>query len=100
MRFDEPPSFIYAGGEFDENVGGAGLSRRLGALIGSTVETGVNLPVFSALTPYGAPVVVSFCFAVSLRQQTPPNSSGYRDRWLMFGEDNAVRWFLNKYGQR
>ncbi len=22
----------------------------------------------------------------------------YRDRWLIFGEDNALRWVLNKYG--
>ncbi len=24
----------------------------------------------------------------------------YRDRWLMFGEENAERWLINKYGQR
>jgi hypothetical protein len=24
----------------------------------------------------------------------------YRDRWLMFGEENAARWVINKYGER
>jgi len=24
----------------------------------------------------------------------------YRDRWLMFGEQNAEQWLINKYGQR
>ena len=24
----------------------------------------------------------------------------YRDRWLMFGENNAVSWLINKYGQQ
>jgi len=24
----------------------------------------------------------------------------YRDRWLMFGEKNAERWLINKYGQK
>jgi hypothetical protein len=24
----------------------------------------------------------------------------YRDRWLMFGEENAIRWLINKYGQQ
>ena len=24
----------------------------------------------------------------------------YRDRWLMFGEENAERWLINKYGQK
>jgi hypothetical protein len=23
----------------------------------------------------------------------------YRDRWLMFGEENAARWVINKYGE-
>jgi hypothetical protein len=24
----------------------------------------------------------------------------YKDRWLMFGEENAARWLVNKYGDR
>jgi RNA polymerase sigma factor (sigma-70 family) len=24
----------------------------------------------------------------------------YRDRWLMFGEENAIKWVVNKYGQQ
>ena len=24
----------------------------------------------------------------------------YKDRWLMFGEDNALRWVISKHGQQ
>jgi hypothetical protein len=34
--------------------------------------------------------------------QTMPDQDwiSYRDRWLMFGEENAARWLINKHGER
>ena len=31
---------------------------------------------------------------------TPPDLIIYKNRWLMFGEENAQQWVIGKYGQK
>ena len=86
-------------------------------LVGLHLE-GIALKTMDPATPYGdSGQTVQDRLDQLLKQRTDleernrqaetifPNVSdqdwiSYRDRWLMFGENNAVTWLINKYGQQ
>jgi len=100
-----------------QRLDGPGNTTLITQLVGMTIET-IALKQMDPNAPYGnsGQTVKDRFDEVSQRKTTlsgfakqlngiyasisTPDWISYHDRWLAFGEDNAIRWLLDKYEQK
>jgi RNA polymerase sigma factor (sigma-70 family) len=100
-----------------QRLSGPGNPALITQLVGMTIE-GLSLKEMDPNGPYGngGQTVKDRLDEISQRKSTltefakqldgiyatisAPDWISYHDRWHAFGEDNAIKWLLNKYGQK